>query len=110
MSEPTTVHVRDVDSVEMMPNVFRRTLATGNKMMISHVTLKQGGYVPLHHHPHEQVGYVIEGRMRMTIGSYIYEFEPGDSYSIPSHVEHDATGITDCVVLDIFCPPREEYR
>jgi quercetin dioxygenase-like cupin family protein len=110
MSEPTTVHVAQVEPVEMMPNVFRRTLATGERLMISHVTLNQGGYVPLHKHPHEQVGYVIEGRLRMTIGDQVYEFEPGDSYSIPGNVEHDATGISDCVVLDVFSPPREEYR
>lgn len=110
MSEATTVRVADVEPVEMMAGAWRRTLATGERMMISHVTLDKGAAVPMHKHPHEQVGYVVEGRMRMTIGSDVYEFEPGDSYFIPGDVEHDAVAVTDCVVLDIFSPPREEYR
>jgi quercetin dioxygenase-like cupin family protein len=108
--EPTTVRVADVDPVEMMSGVQRRTLATGERMMIAHMTLGKGAAAPLHSHPHEQVGYVIEGRIRMTIGGEVHEFEPGDSYFIPGDLEHDAVAITDCVVLDIFSPPREEYR
>lgn len=110
MMEPTSVRVADVEPVEMMPGAWRRTLATGERMMIAHVTLDQGAGVPLHKHPHEQVGYVLEGRIRMTIGGEVYEFEPGDSYFIASEVEHDGLAVTRCVVLDVFSPPREEYR
>lgn len=110
MTEPDVVRVTEVEPVEMMAGVWRRTLATGERLMISHITLDKDATVPMHSHPHEQVGYVIQGRMRMTIGEQIYEFEPGDSYLIPGGVEHDATALTDCVALDIFSPPREEYR
>lgn len=108
--EPTVVRVGDVNPVEMMPGAWRRTLATGERMMISHVTLDRGTAVPLHKHPHEQVGYILAGRIRMTIASKVHEFEPGDSYFIPGGVEHDAVAVTDCIVLDMFSPPREEYR
>lgn len=110
LMEPTTLRVTQVEPVEMMSGVWRRTLATGERMMIAHVTLEKGAGVPMHQHPHEQVGYVLEGRIRMTIGSDVHQFESGDSYFIPGDVEHDATAVTDCVVLDIFSPPREEYR
>lgn len=110
MSEPTTVRLDEVEPVEMLAGAWRRTLATGERMMISHVTLDEGAGVPAHSHPHEQVGYVLEGRIRMTIGGEAYDFEPGDSYFIPGDVEHDGTALTNCVVLDIFSPPREEYR
>jgi quercetin dioxygenase-like cupin family protein len=107
---PTIVRVNDVDPVEMVSGVWRRTLATGDRMMIAHVTLDEGATVPMHSHPHEQVGYVVEGRIRMTIAGQDGDFEPGDSYFIPGDVEHAATAITDCIVLDIFSPPRDEYR
>lgn len=108
--EPTAVRLAEVEPVEMMAGVWRCTIATGERMMIAHVTIRKGASAPLHRHPHEQVGYVLEGRIRMTIGGEVYEFEPGDSYFVPGDLEHDAVAITDCVVLDVFSPPREEYR
>lgn len=110
MSAPITLSIADVEPVEMMPGVWRRTLATGERMMIAHVTLDAGAAVPMHNHPHEQVGYVLEGRIRFTIGTDVHEFEAGYSYFIPGDVEHKAVAVTDCVVLDVFSPPREEYR
>lgn len=110
MTEPTVVRVADVEPVEMMPGAWRRTLATGARMMIAHVTLDKGATVPIHEHSHEQVGFVLEGQIQMTIGEDTYEFEPGDSYFIPGNVEHSATAVTNCAVLDVFSPPREEYR
>ena len=67
MSEPATVRIANVDPVEMLPGVVRRTLATGDQMMIAHVTLDKDAVVPMHHHPHEQVGYVLGGQIQMTI-------------------------------------------
>lgn len=110
MSEPTVVGIAEVEPVEMMPGVLRRTLATGEQMMMAHFTLEEGAQVPRHHHPHEQVGYVLAGRIQMTIGADDYEFETGQSYFIPGDVEHDATALTDSIVMDVFSPPREEYR
>ncbi|MBS1253306.1 MAG: hypothetical protein MAG451_02355 [Anaerolineales bacterium] len=110
MNDPAIVGVAEVEPVEMMRGVLRRTLATGERTMMAHVTLRKGATVPNHQHPHEQVGYVVGGRIRMTIGEHAHELEMGQSYFIPGNVEHEATAVTDCVVLDIFSPPREEYR
>ena len=110
MSQTTKVRAVDVEPVEMMAGVLRRTLVTGERIMVCQIALKKDSHVPLHKHPHEQAGYVLEGHMRMTIGGEVFDLHPGESYLIPGNVEHEATGITDCVVLDIFSPPREEYR
>jgi len=110
MSEPAIVRTSEVEPVEIMPGVQRRTLATGERQMICQFRVTQGASVPPHSHPHEQVGYVLEGRLRLTIGGQTFEVGPGDSYFIPGGVEHDAVALTDCVLLDVFSPPREEYR
>jgi quercetin dioxygenase-like cupin family protein len=107
---PTTVRTAEVDPIEMVPGVWRRTLATGERMMMVHIRLAEGAAVPTHSHPHEQVGYVIEGRIRLTTAGRDADFEPGDSYFIPGDVEHAATAITDCILLEMFSPPRDEYR
>ena len=37
-------------------------------MMICEFTLETGVEIPAHAHPHEQVGYVASGKVRITVG------------------------------------------
>lgn len=99
-----------VTSVDMMPGVSRKVMTDGEKMMLVEVTLDAGAVVPMHTHPHEQTGYVARGKMRFEIGGETTELGPGDSWMIPGGVPHEATAIEACVVLDIFSPPREDFR
>ncbi len=110
MISPTAVRATEVEPVEMMPGAFRRTLAYGEHGMVCEVTLEAGSAVPMHQHPHEQVGYVVSGELTMNIAGTDYHFEPRDSYVIPGGVLHNATANVRTVVLDFFSPPREEYK
>ncbi len=51
----------------MVPGLLRRTLVTGNSMMVCECTFKANVHVPTHSHPHEQVGYVVSGKLRIVI-------------------------------------------
>ena len=110
MTQRTMVRSSEIEPVEMLPGALRRTLVCGEKVMMVHFTLDEGTEVPRHSHPHEQVGYVVAGEMTMTIGDENFRLGPGDSYYAPSGVEHSATANTDVSILDVFSPPREEYR
>ena len=95
---------------ELAPNVDLRTF-WGEKMLLSHVTLGPGSVVPLHSHPHEQAGVVLEGEMTLTIGDESRTVGPGAMYIAPGGVEHSVVaGAEGCIALDIFSPVREEYR
>jgi quercetin dioxygenase-like cupin family protein len=96
--------------VEMLPGLVRRTLVSGEKMMICEFTFEQGVEIPSHSHPHEQIGYVVAGRVRLTIDGQSFELCPGDSYRAPSGVPHSAFTLEPSVVVDVFSPPREDYR
>ena len=79
--------------------------------MLSRLELDEGSVVPLHQHPHEQAGMLLEGEMELTIGDETRELRPGDAYVIPGGVMHSATAVGGpVIVLDIFSPPREEYK
>ncbi len=83
---------------------------TGARMMINFVRIEPGAEVPLHHHPHEQGGTVIEGMIVMTIDGETRELRAGDVYIAPPDSVHGAIGGPDgCLVVDIFAPPREDY-
>ena len=96
--------------VEMLPGVVRRTLTAGDRMMLVEVTLEDGAVVPTHTHPHEQTGYLVSGRFLFELGDETRELGLGDCWLVPSEVPHKVTALEPCVLVDVFSPPREEYR
>jgi len=99
----------DANAVEMLPGLIRRVLATSDVMMLAEFTFEEGVEVPEHTHPHDQVGYVVAGRMRMVMGEETAECGPGDSYHAPPGVPHSAVALERSIVVDVFSPPREDY-
>jgi len=104
------VHRSSATPVEMLPGVVRRTLTEGERMMLVEVTLAQGAVVPPHTHPHEQIGYLASGRLLFEVGDERLELVAGDSWLVPSNVSHQVTALEPSVAIDVFSPPREEYR
>ncbi|MBI5671660.1 MAG: cupin domain-containing protein [Chloroflexi bacterium] len=101
---------RDSNQVEMLPGVFRRTMATTDEAMLCEFFLKREAVVPPHSHLNDQVGYVVYGRMEMTIGDQKTICQPGESYAVPGGVTHSARALVDSLVIDVFSPPRDDYR
>lgn len=85
-------------------------VAGGDRAQMSFVTLTPGSQVPMHDHPHEQMGVVLEGEFVMVIGEESRTIRTGDKYVIPGGVRHGVTEVmVKSVALDIFSPPREDY-
>lgn len=101
---------KDRQPVEMLPGVTRQMLSEGERAMTVYINVAKGCVVPLHTHPHEQIGYLQSGRARFTIGDEERVIESLDGYSIPGNVPHGVTALEDCVFVDVFSPPRDEYR
>jgi quercetin dioxygenase-like cupin family protein len=101
---------KDAKPINMLPGLMRKTLAQGQSMMLCEFTFEANVEIPIHSHPHEQVGYLVKGRVTMTIGGEKYELKQGDSYIAPSNMPHGALTLEPSVIVDTFCPPREDYR
>jgi quercetin dioxygenase-like cupin family protein len=104
------VRAAEVEPVEMMPGVRRRTLNYGQRLMVVQVTLEEGTVVPVHSHPHEQITYIVEGRLSMEVEGQTHVLGPGDSLLFPGDVKHGATATERTLVVDTFSPPREDYK
>jgi len=100
----------DAGQVEMLAGVHRRTMGTTDEAMLCEFFLQRDAVVPPHSHKNDQVGYVIYGRVEMTIGSETQICHQGDSYAIPGGIVHSAKAIVDSLVIDAFSPPRDDYR
>jgi uncharacterized RmlC-like cupin family protein len=59
-------------------------------MTFAVVELDPNTAVELHQHPNEQMGVVLSGSLRFTVGAEERELRPGDTYAIPGGVPHQA--------------------
>jgi len=96
--------------VEMREGIHRRTMATTAEAMLCEFFLERDVKIPPHSHMNDQVGYVVYGKLELTIGDETRICDPGDSYAIPGGVIHSATALIDTLAIDIFSPPRNDYR
>jgi quercetin dioxygenase-like cupin family protein len=110
MADGYFITPRDIGQIEMLPGVHRRTMATTDEAMLCEFYLERDSVVPPHSHKNDQVGYVIMGKVEMTIGNIVSVCNPGESYAIPGGIVHSARALVDSVVIDAFSPPREDYR
>ncbi len=101
---------KDVEQIETLDGIHRRTMATTDEAMLCQFHLEKEAVVPLHSHMNDQVGYLVRGKIELTVGGDTRILEAGDSYAIPGGVEHMATALEDTITIDVFSPPREDYR
>ena len=87
------------------------TTAWGAALMMSFVHFEYAdALVPLHQHPHEQMGMGLEGEFELVIAGEVHRIRQGDTYLIPGNIPHSARSIDGPArALDIFHPIREDY-
>ena len=88
--------------------ISRRTLS-GKQGMVVWWKMKAGAHAAAHRHPHEQIVYMLTGRMDFRIGNEKRTMGPGDVAVIPGGVEHEGFFPEDTEVMDVFAPPREDF-
>jgi len=103
------INLDDYEAQEVVPGCRLRT-PYGEKMMLSYLEMDAGAEIPMHHHPHEQGGILLEGRMQLTIGDETRICESGSMFLIPPNTPHRAVAVDGpAVVMDVFSPVREDY-
>ena len=103
---------------QALPNLRRVVLTdgvtaravNGDRMTMAVVDLEANAVVSEHRHENEQLGFVIKGSITMRIGDEVLELHPGDTYTIPSNIEHGAAAGPDgATVTDVFAPIRADW-
>ena len=80
-------------------------------MMLSLVEMQPHAVVEEHSHPHEQMGLMLEGAADFTIGGQQMRVTAGMMWRIPGGVVHKVVALDQPVrAIDVFHPPREEYK
>jgi len=108
MPDGTFQQISTLAERKIRDGVYLRVLA-GAELMFTIVRFEPNATVPTHQHPHEQLGFILDGELEMWIGADRRQLRRGDVYAIPPNVPHGAkTHGTTAQVLDAFHPLRED--
>ena len=103
------IELKNKPSFQIVEGYAAKIIHT-DQLSVMHVNVKAGAPLPEHYHHNEQITNIIEGKLEMTVGGETRICEPGDVVVIPSNVLHSAVAITDCRIIDVFNPPREDLK
>ncbi len=107
---PFFIDASNRDPKELAPGVRTRTF-WGEHILLSLVEVEANSEMPLHTHPEEQGGIILEGEFEIGMAGEVKVLKPGDMYIIPGGVEHYAkTNAKKVRALGIYSPVREEFK
>jgi quercetin dioxygenase-like cupin family protein len=99
----------NIDTKEIAPGFFSKLIHTSTNT-INFITVEAGCSVPLHQHVHEQTSFVIEGQFEMTVEGDTVVLDANKFAVIPSNALHGGKAVTNCKLIDVFSPVREDYK
>ena len=89
---------------------YRAKMIHSDQMSIAHWTVDAGCELPEHSHPHEQITNIIEGEFILNLNGEPIHLSAGESLVIPGNAVHSGTSVTACKIIDVWNPPRDDYR
>lgn len=106
-------HFFEYNTLPVLPvqnDLFDVRFVSTNNITVAFNILKKGAAVPLHEHIHETIDYIQEGELEMTIAGETVLMQAGMVARVPGNVPHSARAISDCRVINIFYPVREDFE
>ena len=94
---------------EQVKDKLSRKLISGKRVMLAQIFLKKGCSVASHEHESEQITYVVDGLLELTLPNGKVRVGKGQVLVIPSNIEHSATALEDTVDFDVFSPIRRDW-
>lgn len=104
----TTKNLDDLPAKSPFPG-WRGKFIRSAGMTFVYWDVPAGTVLPEHSHPHEQVAHTFEGEFEIVVDGVKQILRPGSVSIIAPNAVHSGRAITDCRILDVFCPVREDY-
>lgn len=95
---------------EKLSDTLERQVVWGERATLARFFLGKGTYIARHSHESEQFTTVLSGALKLDVAGKVVTVHPGEVLVIPAWAEHEAWAVEDSVVLDVFSPPRHDWR
>ena len=108
-----SIHQIDWNAIDWKPvreGVDRKSFTGAGATLALHRLMP--GHTPSpHKHPHEQIVYILAGRIRFHVGDAVTDLGPGGLLVVPPDTMHwgEVLGEEPVLNLDVFTPQRPEY-
>ncbi len=103
-----TIRLDSIPGREIVPG-YSAQFIHSQTMTVAYWDIKAGSRLPVHSHIHEQVVNMLAGEFELTVDGNPLRLVAGDVVVLKSQVKHAGYAITDCRILDVFQPVREDY-
>lgn len=104
-----TVQLDQIQAKEIVPGYHGKMIHSPS-MTFAYWRIEANRSLPEHSHFHEQVVNMLAGEFELTVNGTPYTLKSGDVLIIPPDTPHSGRSITECRILDVFHPVREDYR
>jgi quercetin dioxygenase-like cupin family protein len=100
------------DCVRMNPFAgVQMSAMEAEKMTLSVVEMEAHAVIDEHSHPHEQIGYMVEGEAEFVVDGKSVRVRAGQMWRLPGGVPHKViAGDGPMRAVDVFYPVREDMR
>lgn len=102
------VNLSELPELQIAEGLLARAV-TADTVTVLHVKISAGALLPEHAHHNEQVVNVIEGELELTVEGTTHSLVPGRVMVLPPNVAHSGRAVTDCRVVDVFHPVRQDF-
>jgi quercetin dioxygenase-like cupin family protein len=89
---------------------FKARFVHSENITLAYWDIEAEASLPEHSHPHEQITNVIEGEIELIVDGVAKILEPGSVLVVPPDAVHSGKAVTNCRIIDVFYPIREDYR
>ena len=103
------MNLENIKQKEFFPGL-KGKLVHGDKITWAFWDVEKGAEVPEHSHHNEQIMHVIDGEFEFILNGNKKIYKSGDVVVIPSDIPHSGKALTECRLMDVFSPVREEYK
>ena len=103
------MNLKDIEKKEIFPGLNGKFIH-GDKISWAFWDVKKDSIVPNHNHIHEQIMHVVSGKFEFTLDGKSNIYSDGDVVVIPSNIFHSGKALTDCKLMDVFSPVRQEFK
>jgi quercetin dioxygenase-like cupin family protein len=110
----TTVHLADVEPIELPQGSWSRMLVTdarvgGNASSLGYSVFTPGTVLPPVKHETEEVAYVVSGSGELRLDEETVPFAQGDAVHIPAGLWHAVANTGEADVVMVFGFPHPDY-